>query len=239
MAVTSPTSPISAKRVSANIADIRGGYALRHLLGGQDFLFNPAAQTSHIDSMPALEDDLAINCTAQLQLLEACRAVNPDLPSCMPGRVKPGDHHPSSFRRRPATDSPHKRPTVAVRLPRQFALFLSDFDGMERGSLAGSLLVLGRHANAGPNILGDNSRLGEFNSRLGGREFPVSTAAGICSQGCDLPHYFFSQTAVIRGKSKKFPVSTGKTGNIASSAERAAASLSRQQSRPSASLSAG
>jgi UDP-glucose 4-epimerase len=66
-------------RVSVNIADIRGGYALRHLLGGQDFLFNLAAQTSHLDSMSAPEVDLAINCTAQLQLLEACRAVNPGI----------------------------------------------------------------------------------------------------------------------------------------------------------------
>jgi len=177
--------------------------------------------------MPALEDDLAINCTAQLQLLEACRAVDPDLPSCMPGRVKPGDLHPSSLRRRPATDSPHKRPTVAVRLPRQFALFLSDFDGMERGSLAGSLFVLDRHANAGPNILVDNSRFGEFNSRLGGREFPVSTATGIFSQRFDLPHPFSSQPAIIRGKSKKFPVSAGKTGNIARIGGTAAAPPSR------------
>jgi len=66
-------------RVSVNIADIRGGYALRHLLSGQDFLFNLAAQTSHLDSMSAPEEDLAINCTAQLQLLEACRAVNPGI----------------------------------------------------------------------------------------------------------------------------------------------------------------
>jgi len=66
-------------RVTVNIADIRGGYALRHLLGGQDFLFNLAAQTSHLDSMSAPEDDLAINCTAQLQLLEACRAINPTI----------------------------------------------------------------------------------------------------------------------------------------------------------------
>ena len=36
-------------RVSVNIADIRGGYALRHLLSGQDFLFNLAAQTSHLE----------------------------------------------------------------------------------------------------------------------------------------------------------------------------------------------
>jgi UDP-glucose 4-epimerase len=66
-------------RVCVNIADIRGGYALRHLLSGQDFLFNLAAQTSHLDSMSAPEEDLAINCTAQLQLLEACRAVNPGI----------------------------------------------------------------------------------------------------------------------------------------------------------------
>ena len=67
---------IQAMRVMVNIADIRGGSALRHLLAGQDFLFNLAAQTSHLDSMSAPEDDLAINCTAQLQLLEACRAVS-------------------------------------------------------------------------------------------------------------------------------------------------------------------
>ena len=66
-------------RVTVNIADIRGGYALPYLLAGQDFVFNLAAQTSHLDSMSAPEDDLAINCTAQLQLLEACREVNPEV----------------------------------------------------------------------------------------------------------------------------------------------------------------
>src|SRR5207245_10637766 len=64
-------------RVTVNIADIRGGYGLRHLLSGQDFLFNLAAQTSHLDSMSAPKEDLAINCTAKLQLLEVCRSVNP------------------------------------------------------------------------------------------------------------------------------------------------------------------
>jgi nucleoside-diphosphate-sugar epimerase len=66
-------------RVIVNIGDIRSGHALRYLLAGQDFLFNLAAQTSHLDSMTAPEDDLAINCAAQLQLLEACRAVNPGI----------------------------------------------------------------------------------------------------------------------------------------------------------------
>jgi UDP-glucose 4-epimerase len=65
--------------VIVNIADIRDGHTARYLLRGQDFLFNLAAQTSHLDSMTAPEDDLAINCTAQLQLLEACRRVNPGI----------------------------------------------------------------------------------------------------------------------------------------------------------------
>ena len=64
-------------RVLVNSAEIRGGYGLRHLLEGRDFLINLAAQTSHLDSMSSPEVDLAINCTAQLQLLEACREVNP------------------------------------------------------------------------------------------------------------------------------------------------------------------
>jgi UDP-glucose 4-epimerase len=66
-------------RVVINISDIRSRHTLPRLLEGRDFLFNLAAQTSHLDSMIAPEEDLAINCTAQLQLLEACRAVNPGI----------------------------------------------------------------------------------------------------------------------------------------------------------------
>src|SRR5947208_14051732 len=65
------------ERVRVNIADVRDSAALRHLLRGQDLLFDLAAQTSHLDSMNAPEHDLAVNCTAQLQLLELCRAVAP------------------------------------------------------------------------------------------------------------------------------------------------------------------
>jgi len=67
------------ERVRLNIADIRDTAAMRHLLAGQDYLFDLAAQTSHLDSMHAPEHDLAVNCTAQLQLLEACRAVAPEI----------------------------------------------------------------------------------------------------------------------------------------------------------------
>lgn len=65
------------EHVRLNIADIRDAAALRHLLPGQNFLFNLAGQTSHLDSMTAPEQDLAVNCTAQLQLLELCRTMVP------------------------------------------------------------------------------------------------------------------------------------------------------------------
>ena len=64
-------------RIGINIADIRDAMAMRHLLAGRDFLFDLAGQTSHLDSMNAPEHDLAVNCTAQLQLLELCRVVAP------------------------------------------------------------------------------------------------------------------------------------------------------------------
>jgi UDP-glucose 4-epimerase len=66
-------------RARVNVADIRDTAAVRHLLSGQDFLFDLAGQTSHLDSMSAPEHDLAVNCTAQLRLLEACRAVAPQI----------------------------------------------------------------------------------------------------------------------------------------------------------------
>jgi UDP-glucose 4-epimerase len=66
-------------RVGINIADIRDSAAMRHLLAGRDFLFDLAGQTSHLDSMNAPEHDLAVNCAAQLQLLELCRAVAPSV----------------------------------------------------------------------------------------------------------------------------------------------------------------
>ncbi|HTQ32819.1 MAG TPA: NAD-dependent epimerase/dehydratase family protein [Stellaceae bacterium] len=66
-------------RVRVNIADIRDAAAMRHLLAGQEFLFDLAAQTSHLDSMNQPFEDHAINATAQLRLLETCRAVAPDI----------------------------------------------------------------------------------------------------------------------------------------------------------------
>ena len=66
-------------RVRVDVADIRDGQALHRLLAGQEFLFDLAAQTSHLDSMKTPFDDHAINATAQLQLLETCRVVAPEI----------------------------------------------------------------------------------------------------------------------------------------------------------------
>lgn len=64
-------------RVRINISDVRDGHSLKYLVGGQDFIFNLAGQTSHMDSMEDPETDLAINCAAQLSLLQVCRRHNP------------------------------------------------------------------------------------------------------------------------------------------------------------------
>jgi UDP-glucose 4-epimerase len=66
-------------RVSLNISDVRDEHSLRYLVQGQDYLFNLAGQTSHLDSMQNPFTDLEINCRAQLSILEVCRRHNPSL----------------------------------------------------------------------------------------------------------------------------------------------------------------
>ena len=65
------------REVHVNIADVRDPHGMAHLVQGQNFIFNLAGQTSHLDSMENPGNDLAINCTAQLSILEACRHHNP------------------------------------------------------------------------------------------------------------------------------------------------------------------
>lgn len=65
--------------VQVNITDVRDPHAMAHLVRDQDFLFNLAGQTSHLDSMEDPFTDLEINATAQLSILEACRKHNPNL----------------------------------------------------------------------------------------------------------------------------------------------------------------
>jgi UDP-glucose 4-epimerase len=63
--------------VTVNICDVRDRFAIEYLVQGQDYLFNLAGQTSHLDSMSDPQTDLDINASAQLAILEACRRTNP------------------------------------------------------------------------------------------------------------------------------------------------------------------
>ncbi len=63
-------------RVAVQVMDLRASATVRESVQGQDFVFNLAGQTSHLDSMRDPELDLEMNCRAQLSLLQACRAEN-------------------------------------------------------------------------------------------------------------------------------------------------------------------
>ncbi|HEY5996217.1 MAG TPA: NAD-dependent epimerase/dehydratase family protein [Candidatus Deferrimicrobiaceae bacterium] len=63
--------------IRINISDVRDEHAMKYLVRGQEFLFNLAGQTSHLDSMRDPFPDLDINTRAQLSILEACRKHNP------------------------------------------------------------------------------------------------------------------------------------------------------------------
>jgi len=62
-----------------NISDVRDEHSMHYLVQGQDYLFNLAGQTSHLDSMNDPYTDLEINCRSQLSILEACRKYNPNI----------------------------------------------------------------------------------------------------------------------------------------------------------------
>jgi len=64
-------------KVRVNISDVRDEHSMKYLVQGQDYLFNLAGQTSHLDSMENPCPDLEINARAQLFILEACRRHNP------------------------------------------------------------------------------------------------------------------------------------------------------------------
>jgi len=59
-------------------ADVRDEAAMRPLLRGKDYIFNLAGLSSHVGGMQDPVKDLEVNALAQIKLLEACRAVNPE-----------------------------------------------------------------------------------------------------------------------------------------------------------------
>jgi len=66
-------------KVKINISDVRDEHSIQHLIQGQDYFFNLAGQTSHLDSMNNPFIDLEINSKAQLSILEACKKYNPGI----------------------------------------------------------------------------------------------------------------------------------------------------------------
>jgi UDP-glucose 4-epimerase len=64
-------------KVKVNVSDVCDARSMQYLIQGQDYLFNLAGQTSHMDSMEDPERDMEINCRAQLSMLESCRKYNP------------------------------------------------------------------------------------------------------------------------------------------------------------------
>jgi len=67
------------RKLSIHQSDVRDRHSLPAFVRGQDFLFNLAGQTSHMDSMTDPDTDLEINCRAQLSILETCRRTNPGI----------------------------------------------------------------------------------------------------------------------------------------------------------------
>ena len=65
--------------LQTKIFDVRDASGLEQCIRDQDYLFNLAGQTSHMDSMSDPRTDLEINVGAQLAILEACRHHNPQI----------------------------------------------------------------------------------------------------------------------------------------------------------------
>lgn len=65
-------------RVRLDLSDLRDRAAMDRLVRGQEVIFNLAGQVSHLDSMTDPAADLAVNALGPVNLLEACRAHNPD-----------------------------------------------------------------------------------------------------------------------------------------------------------------
>lgn len=66
-------------KVKLQTEDMGDDWAINHLVGGVDYIFNLAGSVSHLDSMRHPQRDLELNCAAQLTLLDACRNFNPQV----------------------------------------------------------------------------------------------------------------------------------------------------------------
>ena len=64
------------ERVRVNISDVRNQLSMNHLVKGKEYIFHLAGQVNHVDSMKNPLQDLDINCTGTLVLLEALKGHN-------------------------------------------------------------------------------------------------------------------------------------------------------------------
>ena len=62
--------------VRVNISDVRNQLSMNHLVKGKEYVFHLAGQVNHVDSMKNPLQDLDINCTGTLVLLEALKVHN-------------------------------------------------------------------------------------------------------------------------------------------------------------------
>jgi UDP-glucose 4-epimerase len=66
-------------KLKINISDVRDQHSTDILVKKQHVIFNLAGVLSHVDSMSNPFNDLEINCSSQLSLLESCKKNNPDV----------------------------------------------------------------------------------------------------------------------------------------------------------------
>lgn len=66
-------------KIFLRILDVRNESLLSSNLINQDYLFNLAGQTSHLDSMSNPRVDIEINAVSQISILECCRKYNPNI----------------------------------------------------------------------------------------------------------------------------------------------------------------
>lgn len=67
------------RAVTIQIGDLRDAALLKTVVPQQDFIFHLAGHVGHSESMRDPFFDLGANCSATVSLLEACRALNPDV----------------------------------------------------------------------------------------------------------------------------------------------------------------
>ncbi len=64
------------EHIRVSIEDLRNQAFMEQAVAGCEIIFNLAGHISHLGSMQDPQHDLAINCSAHLSLLEACKRVN-------------------------------------------------------------------------------------------------------------------------------------------------------------------